>query len=381
MLQGEGFLLKDLKWNKYLPASLQPLLLQLKHSLIKGELFQDVIGLDLSANAIKILQLNSSTSPISVENFAISPLPPGAIIKDEIKDPSVIATTLKNLMKQSGIKTKAVALAIPRSAAIIKNLTIDARLNSAEIEDRAWLEAQRLFPDLVQDIYLDFSVVGPSPQDASQLDMILVACRKEQLQPYLEVVQQSGLVAQLVDVNCYALERALGQAIKADNSLETVALLNLNFGLSSLIVLHEGQLIYAHDHAYEGYRFLMQVRKFANAENQALLDPINQVCSIDDLAYSEILKENLSAHLRHAIHFFYSSRPNMNIQKIIIAGDCAVIPELATFIQRETHIEAAIANPFATMQTAPTVDAKRLATAAPMLLLSYGLALSEMESV
>jgi type IV pilus assembly protein PilM len=327
----------------------------------------NLAGLDIEAESIKLLEINSTDSSNRIENFAIQPLPVGAIVKDEIKNPAAVITALKELSKQSSIKTKNIALAIPRSAAIIKTITIDKRLTPGEIESRAWIEANRHFPDLVGDIYLDFSITGASAEDPTQLELVLVACRKELINPYVEVLRQSGFVPKIIDINCYALERSMSLISKRAPALNTWGLLNLNFSLSSFIIIQKNQLLYAHDHSYDGQRLSTQTKKFLTEEKLAEADP----------RYFDVLKENLSSHLRHTMHFFYSSRPNINIQRIVISGDCATIPGLAKFIQQEVNIETELANPFIEMSFASTVNKEDLQRYTPALMLSCGLALSQ----
>jgi type IV pilus assembly protein PilM len=285
-----------------------------------------------------------------------------------MKDISVIASILKELFKKNNILTKFVALAIPRSSVIIKNIAIDSRLNIHEIESRAWIEANNHFPDLVGEIYLDYSV-SPSAEDTSQLDLTLVACRKDQIKPYLEVLREAGLTAKVIDVNSYALERALSIILEATPELNTVALLNLDTNLSTFLVVDNQKLIYAHDHSYDGQKLQSQTQEY-------LKNSIENVASLSDLSYVEILKGSLSAHLRHTMHFFYSSRPNINIQKVIISGDCATIPCLGAFIQQEIDVPVLLGNPFEHMTVSDNLNAESLHNLAPMLFLSCGLALS-----
>lgn len=336
-----------------------------------------VIGLDIDSDVIKLLKINTRTSPYLVEHFATFPLPAGCIIKNEIKDPAAIINVLNNIFKKPQLREGYIALAIPRSSAIVKNVSVDSRLTEGEIESRAWVEANRNFPDLVGEIYLDFSITGPSTQDSSQLDMVLVACRKDQIDSYLELLKEAGLNTKIVDVNCYALERSLITANLPIAANEAIALLNLNFNLSTLIVNHDSLLVYSHDHTYDGHRLINQVRKYFNDETTIASEPFQQKEPLqNEEGYNALLKENLSAHLRHTMHFFYSSRPNIAIKKVILSGDCATVPKLAEFIQQEINIATEIADPFKNMQFAPEVDKEKIQLYAPTLMLCCGLALS-----
>ncbi len=339
---------------------------------------EQLVGLDFGPGYIKLLQMDPNENPCWVEAFGQCSLPAGAIAKEEIKDAAAVGTALRELFEKARVKTKNVAFAIPRSSAIIKNILVNKKLSSKDIESRAWVEANHHFPDLVGDIYLDFDIVGPSAQDPSQLDLLLVACRKDQVKPYLDVLEGNGLTAKVVDVNCYALERALSLFMQNTKALQTVALLNLNYSLSSLIVIHENQMIYAHDHSYEGLHFSTQVQEYLKLlKDQKNLDAL--LASSQD--YMDLLKAGTSAHLRHSMHFFYSSRPHITIQKLVLSGDCAAIPQLNRLIQNETGIETVLADPFAAMAIEDSVDQNLLQQAASSLMLCCGLALSKQKEM
>jgi type IV pilus assembly protein PilM len=316
-----------------------------------------LVGLDINPNFIKLVVINNAKPPFQIENIAIGLVPPNIIIKNEIKDPTTISNLLKGLFAQAEIESKFVALAIPRSLAIIKTTPIDSRLSAADIESRAWLEANRHFPDLVGEIYLDFTV-DPLPQDSSQLELTLIACRKDQIKPYLEVLQQASLTPKIVDVATYALERALTMVREQFVDLETVALLNLDINLSTFVVIQNKKLVYANDQSFDGSRLLAQAPEGTNR--------------------MDMFKENLSAHLRHTVHIFYSSRPQITIQKVVISGDCAVIPDLQLYLQEELGIDTIMANPFANMSIATRIKPDLLQTSASTLMLGCGLALSKL---
>ncbi|HVY53476.1 MAG TPA: type IV pilus assembly protein PilM [Gammaproteobacteria bacterium] len=360
------------RWKQRLKRPLQhivSLLLKWRHYTS-----EQLVGLDIGPGFIKLLKINSDEDPCLVEAFGIIPLPAGAIAKEEIKNPQAIKAALSEVFEDAGEKTTSLAISIPRSSTIIKTITVDSRLDAADIESRAWIEASHHFPDLVGDIYLDFDVLGPSAQDPSLLDLLLVACRKDQVKPYLDLLNESGFKVMVVDINCYALERALTLFTRQFPKLHTVALLNLDFNLSSLVVVHQGQMIYAHDHSYDGSNFI-------NQSQQYLKDKDASKISLSDSAYSDILKAGLSAHLRHSMHFFYSSRPHIAIEKLVLSGDCSTVPCLGAFIQQETGLETVLAEPFVGMSIESSVDETMLQKYSSALMLVCGLALSKLKEM
>jgi len=325
----------------------------------KHDANEAILGLDIGSSEIKLLQIDQAA--LRIDYFALIPVPSGIVEKDTIKDPAALADALKPVLRKLNIPTKSVAIAIPRSSVIVKNTTVDARLSPRELESRAWMEAGQQFPDLIGEINLDYLIIGPSPDDDTKLDLVLIACRKEQIKPYLDFINEAGLIPKIVDVNSYALERAL--ALEAPQETDTVALLNMDYALTSLVVVKAGNQIFSHDYSFDGRGL---INNLANAEG------------LEKEAIDVMLKQQLSTHLRHVIHFFYSSRHNIAIKKIYLSGDLALHPAIAPFIQAEIGIETVVALPCGDMALGPNVDSALLKEKDPALALSCGLAISKL---
>jgi type IV pilus assembly protein PilM len=340
---------------------------------------KSLIGLELDNDRIKFVQIKQTVTPFCLENYLIQMIPGTLMIKDEIKDINGIAQEISQLFHDRQITGADIALAIPRALAVIKTITIDKRLTESDIESRAWIEANRHFPDLVGNIYLDYFINGESSQDSNQWELILVACRKDNIKPHQDCITQAGFNPQIVDINCYALERALRYLVdKQYPDIKTIALLNINIQLSTLVVLHQGVLIHAHDQSYDGLRLFNQTRNYVQ-EKQAQSQVALELDLINDPGYQDILKESLISHLRHTMHFFYSGKPNITIDKLMLAGDCATIHSLAQFIEREINIPTEVANPFVGMTFASEVDQATLLKQAPALMMCCGLSMSNVE--
>lgn len=334
-------------------------------SLLRQTEKRDLIGLVINPQYLKLLKLKQVHDQYEVEAFNIIDLPEGLMKDFEVKDSEAIIFHLQELISHSGIEAADVVFSIPRSSAIVKTIMVDNRLHYDEIESRVWLEANRLFPNLVGDICLDFAINGPSTQDPAQLEILIVACRKEQLRPYLHIIHSAGLTTKVVDVNYYAYERALLLITKRSPDVKTVAYLNINFTLMDLLGVHEGQLVYTHELSYDGHNLLKLRDQNANATATAT-----------DAAIHQVLKNTIGLHLKHALQFFYSSRPNVRLDRIILGGDVpATIKSVLDYVRQETGKEVVLANPFEDMILAANVDKTKLALSAPALMQCCGLAL------
>lgn len=328
----------------------------------------DLIGLVFNDQYIKLLKIKRSSSHYEVEHFNLIDLPEGLIKDLELKDSIAVAAILKEIISDSGLHTTDVVLSISRSSAIVKTINVDSRLHVDEIESRVWLEADKLFPSLIGDIYLDFAINGPLSHDATQLEVLIVACRKNQLNPYLDMIKLAGLNVKVVDVNYYAYERALLLMTKHAPDVKTIAFFNLNFRLMDLLVVHENKLVYTHELAYDGHH-LLKLRDVKTTE------PTNDFLEMSQ----DILKNSIGLHLKHTLQFFYSSKPNIRIDRIILGGDVpGTVPGVVNYIKQETGKEVVLADPFVDMTFSNTVNQARLVQFAPGLVLCCGLALTKL---
>lgn len=335
--------------------------------LKRNQLANDIIGIDIGSRFIKILKIKKTDKNYFVEMIAHVPVTQGVVQNGEINDYELVGNLITDALAKSGVNSKNVAICIPRSCAIVKNITVNKYLNKDEIESRVWVDVQHLFPNIASDIYLDYSVIGPSAKDPDQLDLILVACRKEQLNPYLEVMRAAKLNTRLVDINSFALERSLTLIAKQVPELKTVALLNISLSWIDLVVVTDGNLVYTHELNYDGSDIVNSIKPAKDAnDDEAIQHNI------------EVLRHTIGLHLRHSMQFFYSSRPNTRIERIYLVGDSAVaIPMLKDYIQQETGKEIKLGNPFLGMELAPNLQKDQVEKIAPAFMLCCGLALSK----
>jgi len=335
-------------------------------TLGRNTLHRPMMGLVINPQHLKLLKIKTSSDQHEVQFFRMMELPEGAMTGFEIKNPEIITDCLKQIIAESNIDDQQeVVFAIPRSSTIVKTILVDPRLHTDEIESRVWLEANRLFPNLIGEIYLDFFVNGPSQQEPTQQEVLIVACRKEQLNPYLNAIEEAGFKVRVVDINYYAYERALPLILKDSPEKKSIAFLNINFGLIDLLGVFEGKLVYAHELAYDGHHLLKLCRSTDNAD-------FNQETNQEN-----ILKTTLGLHLKHILQFFYSSRPNMRLDRIILGGDVpACIDGVVEFVTKEVGKEVVMADPVAGMKLAANVDADTLKHFSPALMLCCGVALT-----
>jgi len=175
---------------------------------LPGKKSSAVLGVDVSSSSVKLLELSKHGDRYKVESYAVEPLPANAVVEKNITDVEAVGEVLKRVASKSRTSVKQVAVAVSGSAVITKVIQMDGGLNEFEMEDQIALEADQYIPYPLDEVAIDFEVQGPSESNPDQVDVLLAACRKENVDIREDALEIAGLTTKIVDVEAYALERA-----------------------------------------------------------------------------------------------------------------------------------------------------------------------------
>ena len=164
-----------------------------------------LVGLDISSTAVKLLELSMSGSRYRVESYAVEPLPPNSVVEKSIADVDAVGEAIKRAVKRSGTRSKGAAAAVAGSAVITKIISMSASLSLAEMESQIEVEADQYIPYPLEEVNLDFEVLGPSPRNPDMVDVLLAASRSENVDTRSSAVELGGLIAKIMVVEAYAL--------------------------------------------------------------------------------------------------------------------------------------------------------------------------------
>lgn len=337
----------------------------------------DIVGLVILYPFVKILKFRVTNSSLVVEHCALIPLPANTVAPKpilEILNISVIAALIQDRFAKLNIQTVQVACALNRSVALIKTFTINPALTTTEIEERAWLEANRLFPSLSNDIYIDFYPTNIINNETKKRDVILVVCRKDKIEPYVELARAANLQLRVLDVNCYALQRALILITPNYPNIKIFALLNIDFFSISLTIIENQNLIYSYETHYNGESLFEYYQAKYYQTTKPNLDSATDSSSSD---IQTLLQQHLGNQITNTMQFFYSSCPTIRIEDIFVAGDCIYcIPDLPHFIATKIAKNTIVANPLQDL-ILPTKNQAELSRYSSAMMLACGLALSK----
>lgn len=336
-----------------------------------------LVGIDISTRYLKLVELEHGQEGIKLLHYAIGNLPITVLSEgNEIKNSATVSTSLLQLHEEAKIESSKAAVAMPGSSVVTKRILISKGLNELAMESQVWLEAAKHFPELVEDLSLDFYVEGTSAVEPEQLDVLLVACRKTSIQKLVNILQDSHFDAEVVDVDYYALERALNYILTCQPEYDpTQAYAIFNFGAhsTSLVVVRDKQFLYGHDQVFDGQRLLQKIQQELQW-GDFILNPSEMDPNVD-IAIIQNLTEAITSHVHYSLELFYSSVNNVALHTLFISGDCAIIPKLSGLIKSRSNIETAIANPFVLFPLEEKHT--KLQTIGPALALAFGLALHQ----
>lgn len=296
-----------------------------------------VLGLDISATAVKILELRARHKQIELQGFAVAPLAPQAIVDHTIKDSTAVAAAIQSAYRQMNSNTRHVAIAVPAAVVISKTVSIAAHLSAIELEAEIQLEAATAIPFALDEVCMDFSVLGMNEKDPSKMDVFLVAARKTQVNVRCDVVKSAGLTVDYVDVETFAIERAM-HLILPTESPETIVLIHFDESLMIFRVIQRGSIIYTHE---------------------------------EILSTKTFVADNLTPLLKRAMQLFLSSQTESSIDRILLSGMYA--NDLCSWVLDCFSLPVTMVNPFQTMNV--KMNDLQLQQVAPNLLTACGLAL------
>src|SRR5690606_23612219 len=167
-----------------------------------------VLGLDISSTSVKLLELSRHGDRYRVDTYAVRALPPNAVVEKNIHDPEAVAEVIKAMVKQSKTSLKHAAVAVAGSAVITKVIDMPMGLSDDAMETQISLEADQYIPFPLEEVALDFEVQGESPRNPDQVEVLLAACRRENVESRVTVLQLADLIAEIVDVEAFSMERA-----------------------------------------------------------------------------------------------------------------------------------------------------------------------------
>jgi len=339
-----------------------------------------LLGLDISSSAVKMLELSEHNQRFRVESYAVEPLPANSVVEKTIADVESVGETIRRAVRRSGTKCRVVAVAVAGSAVITKVITMPAALSDQELAMQIETEADQYIPYPLEEVALDFEVLGTSAASPETVDVLLAACRSENVDARVAAVELGGLVPKIVDVEAFALENSfalIASQLPDSGFGKVVAVVDIGATMTTLNVLHDQRLIYTREQVFGGRQLTEEIqRRYGLSYEEAGM--AKRKGGLPDNYATEVLepfKEAMAQQVSRSLQFFFSSSQHNAVDHLVLAGGCAAISGADELIEARVGVKTSIANPFASMTLSPKVNAQALSDDAPALMIACGLAL------
>lgn len=340
-----------------------------------------LLGIDISSSVIKVLELSQKAGKYTVESYAAEPLPFNAVIEGKIENKDEVAAAIKRAVKRSGTKAKDAAVAVSANAAITKVISYSASLSERELEGQIMMEAESLIPYPLDEVRLDFEVLGRSSTDVDAVDVLLAASRSENVDARTEVLEKAGLIPRIVDVEAYTMENAFSliseQLVNHGQGL-TVAIVDIGANMTTLHVLVDGKIAFTREQSFGGNILTEEIERHYGMSYQEAGRAKKDGSLPDDYALKVLdpFKRSMVTTVTRALQFFFSaSAQYQSIDHVVLSGGCASIHGVDAMIAEETGTSTSIANPFSNMIIGKRVSIQALSNDSPSMLIACGLAM------
>ena len=340
-----------------------------------------LIGLDISSSAVKMVELSGSDKDgYRVERYAVEPLPKDVVSDGNIVNLEVASETVRRAWKRLSTSTRNVAMALPASAVITKKIIVPAGLREEELEIQVESEANQYIPFALEEVNLDFQVIGPAPSGPEELELLIAASKKDKVEDRVAVAEAAGLKAAVMDVESYAalsaFELIQGQ-LGEDVENQLVALIDIGANVMNLSVLKNAQQIYSREGAFGGAQLTQDIaRQYGMSFEEA--EAAKRSGSLPEDFEPELLRpflENMALEISRALQFFFTSTQYSKVDHIVLSGGCAAIAGADEAVAARTQVGTVVANPFGNMTLSDKVRAKYLQMDASAMMVACGLAL------
>ena len=340
-----------------------------------------VIGLDISSSSVKLVELDQTSSgEFVLERFASEPFEKGWITDGQIEKFDEVAEAVRRVVSKSGTRTKHVVMAMPQSAVITKKIMLPSGLREEELELQVESEANQYIPFSLDEVSLDFCVIGPSPTSVGDVEVLIAASRKNLVQDRQGLAEAAGLKPVVLDIESHAARLAMSRVVAAlpnEGHDALVALFEIGADTTSLKVLRDDDMLYDRDQAFGGSQLTQLISRqyglsFEEAEQKKLAADLPE--DYEALILTPFV-DSLSQEIGRALQYFFTSTPHHKVHYVMLAGGTASLPGLKDRVTELTGFASMVVDPFANMKLGSAVRESKLRREAPSYLTACGLAM------
>lgn len=341
-----------------------------------------LVGLDIGSRTIKVAEAVESKSIWTLKKFGAVDIEPGWIEEGVVKDSQSVANAIRQLFQTNNIKNQNVAVSIGGYSVIVKNITIQ-NMPEEQLYESINFEAEQYIPFDINDVNLDFQIMGDSEQSPNQMNVLLVAAKKDMVNDYINLIDMASLKLCIIDIDAFALQNIYDLNYEAQG--ENVALIDIGASKTSVNILKNKTSVFMRDVSLGCNQINQRIVSIANC-TMAEAEAIKQSEKPDKVSQEELKEISSSVvsdwcdEIRRALDFFYSTNPDEKIKQIVLSGGGANIREFRELLALESSAEVKMINPFEKFDIGDDqLDDVYLKQMASQAAISLGLAIRKMD--
>jgi len=339
---------------------------------------KDVLGVDIGSSSVKLVELNRGKNSFKLENLGLSPLPPEAIVDGALMDSVTIIDAIRDLLSTTKTKRKDVVSSVSGHSVIVKKITLPF-MTEAELEESIQWEAERYIPFDINDVNIDFHMLGSSSENPDLMDVVLVAAKKDIINDYQSVIVEAGLNPMIIDTDSFALENMLEINYEIDKD-ETVAIANVGASITNINIVKNNTSSFTRDIFKGGNQITEEIQRqlHIDYEEAERIKVGTKGEGASQTAIQNVLKtasEALAIEIGNSLDFFQSTTTYEKISKLFLSGGGSKIKDFDIILQQQIGIPVEVVNPFKRIEySGKDFDLDYLREIGPIMAVAVGLA-------
>ena len=318
---------------------------------------KNALGLDIGSSSIKLCQLKETKKGIQLLNLSMAPLPSEAIVDGALMNSTAVVDAIHSMITQLKIKHKEAAISISGHSVIIKKISLPT-MSTEELDESINWEAEQYIPFDINDVNIDYQMLQNRP-DQGQMDVLLVAAKREMVDEYAGVVREAGLTPVVVEVDCFSIQNAFEVNYRFPPG-EAVVLLDIGASTINITIVSNGITTFTRDISMGGNQFTEEIQKqlkvsYDEAENYKVGNTGD-----DDKVKADVerimanVAESMAGEIHRSLDFYLATSSEGRISRIYVSGGTVKVPALAHTIEKRVGVTVELVDPFRNIQ----VDSK-----------------------
>jgi len=335
-----------------------------------------LVGLDIGSRTLKLAEVEDKKKGWNLNKFGMIDIVPGLIEEGNIRNPEAVADSIRQLFKIHKIKENNVAISVGGYSTIVKNISVPT-MEEDQLQETIHFEAEQYIPFDINDVRIDFQIIGENETNPNQMNVLLVAAKKEMVNDYVNLVQLAGLTPCIIDVDAFALQNIYEINYRPEG--ENVALIDIGANKTTLNILKGNYSVFMRDVSLGCQQINLKIVSMTGCSieeaEQLYSNEDSDASSKDVLEVIATVASDWCTEIRRALDFFYSTYPDDQIRRIILSGGGARIKKFRQLLAVETSSEVEIINPFESISVDSGFDTNYLEQIAPQAAICMGLAI------